>query len=354
MLKISISKRIFFILLCILIIFTGIEGSLRFYEFWYAPNCLLPKTDVFKNSDPFLTRQICLDARLLQFEFDGILKMKPNQYYETININSQGFRGDEFNQTKQEDVKRIFILGSNAFGATATSDKMTISGFLQKNLNEKSTLDYEVLNAGIIQSDSFRNLYLIENQLLNLESNLLILYTGWIDSSQQRLNQTITKQTSDNDQFFKFKNFQFYRTPFVLKNLLVKDSPQDSNNISLDLFQKNQQVAINWKQNIDKICKLGQENNFKTLIVIQPLSNSGKKVLTPFESKYIENELTLDAYFKIIEQMKYLNNCDKSIDLSNLFDEYQEPIFTSKGDTSDLGNQIIAERLYNEVILLLE
>ena len=58
--------------------------------------------------------------------FSGISKT------DTVNINSLGFRGDEFSKIKPDRTYRILILGgSPMFGYGSTSDYTTIPGFMQ-------------------------------------------------------------------------------------------------------------------------------------------------------------------------------------------------------------------------------
>ncbi len=322
-----------------------------------ALNCLLPKSDVFKNSDPFLSRQICSDVSFIELVEDGILQQKENQHFSTLNINSYGFRGSEFSIQKDPEVLRVIVVGNNAFGTSATSDNTTITGFLQENFNSESNLNVEVINAAILYSDSFRDLYLIKNKIINLQPDLIIVYSGWIDAAQQRLEQKILESSSNElTDPLKFKNYPEYRTLFVLTRILddidskpvtvVETIPKDKS--------KNQHVALYWKDNTQQVCALGKENNFKTIIAIQPLTNSGNKTLHPFESYYVENDYTLDAYFRIVEQLKELKDCNETIDLTKIFNDVTEPIFTSKGHTSDLGNEIIAKKLFETSLPLLE
>jgi len=58
--------------------------------------------------------------------FSGVSKA------DAININSLGFRGDEFSKIKPDRTYRIFMVGSSPmFGYGATSDETTIPGFMQ-------------------------------------------------------------------------------------------------------------------------------------------------------------------------------------------------------------------------------
>ena len=77
-----------------------------------------------------------------------INELIPNQQSQTININSMGFRGEEFSIEKPENVYRIFMLGgSTMFGHGATSDQTTIPGYLQELFqNYSEGFDIEIIN----------------------------------------------------------------------------------------------------------------------------------------------------------------------------------------------------------------
>ena len=68
---------------------------------------------------------------------------------DTININSLGFRGEEFSNVKPPNTYRIFMVGSSPmFGYGASSDETTIPGFMQKFLSEKD-FDFDIEVADI-------------------------------------------------------------------------------------------------------------------------------------------------------------------------------------------------------------
>ncbi len=173
----SKKKKFSILMLILLLSIITIEGFSRAYEFISAPNCLLPKSDVFKNSDPFLSRQICSDVNMLKFVEDGILQLQENQHFSTLNVNSNGFRGPDLNDEKHPDTIRVFVVGGSViFGTSSTSDNNTIPGFLQQYFDMESNLNVEVINAGIPYADSFRELYLVENKLLEFDPDLIIIY----------------------------------------------------------------------------------------------------------------------------------------------------------------------------------
>ena len=116
--------------------------------------------------------------------------MLPDQYFQTININSHGFRGAEFSQIKSDDTYRIFIVGgSTAFGTGSTSDSTTIPGFLQDKFDTNPLpKKIEVINAGISGLFSGTEVGLIKQQILDFEPDMLVIYDGWNDVGKKYEN----------------------------------------------------------------------------------------------------------------------------------------------------------------------
>ena len=125
------------------------------------------------------------------------------------------------------------MVGSSPmFGYGATSDETTIPGFTQKFLDEKYFgFDIEVINSGVQAISSDTELELVKRKLITFSPDLIIIYDGWNDL-----------RTNNN--------------PSKLKE--------------------------NW----EAICKIGNENNFDTIISLQPLAGFGNKILTKQESEY--------------------------------------------------------------------
>ena len=193
-------------------------------------HCEFEQNEIFQNFDEVEKRQLCLDFYNLKTSGDELI---PNQSTDSITINTLGFRGAEFFTVKPLDTYRIFMVGgSTMFGAGATSDKTTIPGYLQQLLNEKDFgFDIEVINSGIQGADSYAELKLIEQKLVRFSPDLVIIYDGWND-------------------------------------LRANNTPME--------------VKENW----ETICKFGKENDFDTIITLQPIAGFGNKVLTKQELKY--------------------------------------------------------------------
>ena len=178
-------------------------------------SCEFEDSEIFRDMSQDQKNQLCMDLYQIRTSGNEII---PNQSSNTININSEGFRGSEFSTIKEQNDFRIIMLGgSTMFGTGATSDDTTIPGYLQSFFDE-SQLDnkIEVINAGIQGADSNTELKLIENKLLQFSPDLVLIYDGWNDL---RSNHTPTKLLKNWDnicELGKKYNFDTARNSDVL------------------------------------------------------------------------------------------------------------------------------------------
>jgi hypothetical protein len=347
--QVSYKKQVIFGILLLLILLVVVEGIARGYEFYEPPNCVLLNSDSYKDIDPFLSRQICLDMSQVVYEEEGILQLKPNQHFSTININSDGFRGPETSMEKPKDIFRIFMVGgSTTFGAGSTSDYTTIPSILQTKLKDvNQNQEIEVINAGIPFADSFREVYHVKNNILEFNPDLIIIYDGWNDAFHKRIYDTsiqeLKKQESNE---IKFKNFPFYRTPFVINNIIGENSNENSK-ISEN---NNEEIVSNWKNNLLDLCEIGNKEGFKTIIVVQPLIGIGHKILSPYEATYLNNSKSdiIEIIHGFTEELESLETtCSGTADFTGVLDGISEPIFYDQGHMNDRGNEIIAGNLFD-------
>jgi len=261
-------------------------------------NCEFEHNEIFENFDEMEKRQLCLDFYEIKTSNDEII---PNQNTDSITINTLGFRGAEFSEIKQQDTYRIFMVGgSTMFGAGATSDETTISGYLQHLLSEKDfEFDIEVINSGIQGADSNTELNLIEQKLVTLSPDMIIVYDGWNDLRANHI-------------------------PMIVKE--------------------------NW----EKICEFGKENDFDVIITLQPIAGFGNKVLTNQELKYAQtgedytSNLLIESssiYHNYAKNLSEITACTKTFDIRNVFDTETGPIYWDQGHVSDRGNSILAKSL---------
>ena len=265
-------------------------------------HCEFEQNEIFQDINEEKKRQLCLDFYEIKTSGEELI---PDQSTESITINSLGFRGAEFSNIKPLNTYRIFMVGgSTMFGAGATSDETTIPGYLQQFLNEKDFgFDIEVINSGIQGADSNTELNLIEQKLVRFSPDLIIIYDG-------------------------------------MNDLRASNPPNEL------------------KENWERICEFGKENDFDVTISLQPIAGFGNKVLTKQELEYTQTGEyynkkslieSLPVYQNYAKNLLEIKSCAKTIDLRDVFDDEVEPIYWDEVHVSDLGNAIVAKSFLNTV-----
>jgi len=361
--QVSYKKQFLLGLMFLLVIIMIAEGISRTIEIHF-PKCDFLEQDAFKDTEYYLVRQICMDNLSLLttqpeiFE-PSIIFLTPNQHYPTININFHGFRGPEISKEKPEHTYRIFwVGGSTAFGSGSTSDETTIPGFLQKKFNE-ANLDVrvEVINAGISAFESFREAYYVKNMLVEFEPDLFIVYDGandaWVnefevDSNENIIEPKIVDDTPEEERLFKFSDYEFYRTPFVVWRYILKDI--DTPNYTDSLISKNR-----WGE----ICEFGKKNGFDTMITIQPMIGIGQKPYSSAELTMYGDGLrfrSLAQNFQgMVDSLKELDKtCIKTADLRDTFENIPQTVYFDQAHMTDFGNEIIAQKLFELSLPIIE
>mgnify|MGYP005644577069 CR=1 FL=1 len=349
--NVSYQKQSVLFLFLIIIVFLIAEGSARTYEL-FIQDCGLEKADSLNDLDYFLKRQICYDQQSIIYSQAPVLSLVPNQHFATININDDGFRGSEINM---DNNYRIFVIGgSTVFGAGSPGDEFTISSELEKLLKEKYH-DIEVINAGISSITSFEELYHIKNKIINYQPDMVIIYDGVNDIFYKKIIEPKIL-----DQEIEIKDWQRYlHSPVVLYRYLllpminseIINSPgQISLSENNDLIMS-EKISTLWEQRMTEFCNLSIKNNFKSVVIVQPALYNEKKPLSDFEkSIYKKNVYGLTTFDALIEESEKLNNCSLVLDLSDVFEDTFDSVYFDQVHTNNLGNKIIAERIYREII----
>jgi hypothetical protein len=367
---VSYNRQLLFALIFVFILLLAIEGTLRTFE-WIYPGCVMVDSESQQFVDIFKLRQMCLDVQQLNFQqFDGYKLYEPDQHFSTVNINSEGFRGEEFFSQKDNSTYRVFLIGgSTAFGSGATSDDTTIPGSLQKQFEEiNPELNVEIINAGVPAANSNTENKLIFDKIIGYDPDLLIFYDGWndawhrnlilseIDSSHTDKTITSSKVNSGIIDFFQNK-LKIYKTPLILyKHFFWGKTTHYQGDINTEDFLKiSEKISLNWKEKKSEICTLGENKSFKTIVILQPILDTGNKPYSKSEKELLPKTQfdieTVDLLNKLEKPLSELNDiCDQVIDLRNAFDDVSNPIYFDFGHMNDYGNEIIAEKIYENIL----
>ena len=354
--QVSYKKQFVTGILILIIIVAAVEGSVRIFEI-YNPPCGFINNPVFENEVFLSVSLICLDSTNLLYDQETVLRLVPNQHYTTININSDGFRGPDITINKPDETYRIMLLGgSSAFGMGSTSDETTISGFLQKKFEDNNINNIQIINAGVGGTISYEEKYYAENFLMRFNPDLFLIYDGGNDVRYriQSPNDLINK--SNFDKGFKFGDYPFYRTPFVVTKLInqyaIHDNiPKESEKITEDV--KNT-IVNNWKTTWSEFCINNNKKGIDTVIFLQPIAGTSNRILSAEESKIMLRD-DVSSELDMLERMKHHLNeltqvCTGAFDLRQTFDNVNKPIFYDQIHVSDHGNMLIADKIYEKII----
>jgi len=348
-----------------------IEGIAQLYDYFFLTECAFTNSDAIKHLDIALRKQICNNYNDLQFHNKELhTQIVANQHFQSVNINSQGFRGPEFTAEKPDNTFRIFFLGgSTAFGSGASSDENTIPGSLQRKFETSELpLTVEVINAGIPGVTSLTETWLIKNKLVDLEPDLFIVYDGWNDVSKRSDNYGIThsrhleiiknNQSSPNEQDSEipfYEIFQNFYREIKTRNIISKVLPNYLYSFGIYEVSSHDETPVPdkvkiWNERWIEICELGKQKGFDVVITVQPIAGSGNYVLTDFSKQQFDMKNNkkilkgLELYAEGLEKLE--EHCLETMDLRNVFDKVSSPIYIDSVHLDDHGNEIVAESIF--------
>ena len=352
--QVSYKKQILFFLLGVSIILGVVEAGARAYE-QIVDDCFYLNADATKNLDFEFKKKICEQSELVKVNELPVYSYEPNQHLTSININSFGFRGDEFSLQKDANIYRIFMVGgSTTFGSGATSDEKTIPAQLEKKFLDRG-YQIEIINAGVGAADSREEAYKIREIYKRYQPNMFIIYDGWNDSfrnlEKTELNPEISRSVSVDSkksdlQIWIRDNLDVFRTVYLIYPIVTHF--QIASSMNQNVYVDNAEI---WSQRWSNVCSENNQQSIETIILLQPVVGSGKKLLSNDEKRHAE-------YIKAIktnEQLEFfshqlpIESCTASFDMRNALDEEIKPVFYDGGHMNDLGNKIMADAIYEKI-----
>ena len=366
--QVSYKKQFTVYFIFIIIVLSAVELSARIYE--YSPistQCQFTDSPIFEKTDYFLMKQICIDHNYIKyskFPNSGVTSFEPNTT-DTININSVGLRGSEFDKEKPDNTYRIFMVGGSSTFGTGVTDENTITGIMQKLFeNFNPEWDIEVINAGIPGAESFRETWLIRNILFEYEPNFIINFGGFNEAkmvtevferevNRSYLDYNITNEPIENENIesefnpLKFKNYSFYRTPFVIYDIVIKDLKQKEfkNKYELD----NDKIVSEYYENWRDICQSSAKKNIHTMIILQAGPGLTDRNIFDGEIKVTED---IEIIYPLLNTAlnELAKDCSITEDYRTIFDDISHPIYIDEIHMGKEGNEIIAEKIYEKIL----
>ena len=260
--------------------------------------CIYETNRVFENTDQKIIQQLCNNEYNLDYTNEVAVPKSSD-----IQVNEFGFRGPEITKEKPANTYRIFTIGGSSMYSMNSLDDETISYHLQKKFDQYELgVKIEVINAGVNGAWSGTEKEMIKNKLVEFKPDLLLVYDGWNDHSRKEVNRP------NSDEY-------------------------------------------EWRNNWIESCKFGKQNNFETIVTLQPLVGNGKKFLTDQEFEILIREnmkifaVSYQLYANQLEEIG--KHCTDAVDLRNAFDYIPHPVYFDEGHKNTNGNEAIAEEFFN-------
>ena len=261
----------------------------------------------------------------------GVMNPRYNEYPEDVyTINSDGFRGPEFNIEKPDNTFRVIAVGGSTTFGIGVKDGSTWPSILDDKLqNLIEGIDIEVINAGIPAIGSLNESKLIKGKLVRYEPDMIIIYDGANDA-MCKLVEHITKNHANTEEYIKQRCGVY--------------SPNN--------YQK--VYAERWSD----VCELGKKNGFETVFILQP-SPHFDKILTDQEFKQYflraEHTFFLDAVDSFAQQIKNMKeHCTVVADFRDAFDYHLEPLYFDYVHVNHQGNEILASKIIELISPILQ
>ena len=364
--QVSYSKQFIFGIILLILIFVIVEiFSYVIMNERDSCNTGLWESGLYDDYSENFVKSLCADYKtIIDFE-KPYTHWEPDQKTDTISINSFGIRGDDFNLKKESDVYRIIMLGgSTMYGVYATSDSATIPSFLDKKIQrENPNFNVEIINAGINGSDSFDEVSFLTDRLLQLEPDMIFIYDGGNDLLNNIRDEEILKEPwpTETEKFFKQIRI-YYKTTHLIEFLdrVIQKNIFNEQNIKIDSIseEKIKQKITLWGERWSEFCNKQEMDKKDIIVAVQPYLGTGEKKFSNWEQNIKLNNMRTDVaehFPLLVEQLKIIEkNCKKTLDLRDSFDNYEGTIFYDLIHVGDKGNEIMADRIYNEILPILE
>jgi lysophospholipase L1-like esterase len=309
---------------------------------------------------------MCYEYTHIKYDIKGSIDVPTPKQGKHININSDGFRGKEIN-FQINDYKIFFLGGSTAFGHVSSNDSQTIPALLDKKFTNED-LNIKVINAGIPGADSMDERYYIEKYITKYSPNMIILYDGWNDAGKYNYKFSYEEfknqswyvnypplESNDDDIIPKTGITTFFRQIDYKTGQGVAQALHDliheQNTIPEDVVNEEHlsKIENRLQNNWSEVCKMGEENNFQIINILQPILGTSNRTFHDSEN-FLNTEIELNLIsFRLTE--KQYHPCDNIYDFRTVFEDMNNvAIYFDQGHVTDFGNQIIAEKIYEKIL----
>jgi lysophospholipase L1-like esterase len=293
-----------------------------------------------------------------------------------INIDADGLRKTVATPSAQPAASRvkIFMFGGSTLWGSGARDAFTIPSIVAQELQNRGVAS-EVINFGESGYVSTQELIALLLQLQRGQrSDLVIFYDGANDlysAYQQRVAGLPQNEFNRVNEFNLSQPQQFQqRLTMVLRDAVGKlstvrvirgflpapdASPENASPVPTQTLARD--VVATYASNVEIIKAIAGQYRFKYLFYWQPTIFQ-KVHLTPYEQgervKMRGVEALVNATYDAVRNSGLADRPENTFhDLSQVFADMQQPLYTDWCHLGEIGNEIIGKRMADDVVALL-
>ncbi len=260
------------------------------------------------------------------------------------------------NQCAEEDAITIFMYGGSTMWGVGFDFQDSIPSYLSKRLCEEE-IKVEVVNYGLQGYNSTQEIIKLFLHIKNNKSpDFVIFYDGVNDIRTTIPNTPFSFMTRSVFYYYMHHQRPFSSIRGVLGNFFGNKDEKEIDFFSYDYLKNpNDYTPLikNYENNVEIIKSLEGSYEFKSFFYWQP--NLGtKKNLSIEERLLLENDY-IKEFSKTYKEVyfsadKILRENENILNISDIFDEYEETIYVDDSHKLPVGNKIIAERMAEDII----
>lgn len=266
---------------------------------------------------------------------------------------------------------RIFMFGGSTMWGSGVRDKYTIPSLLGAYLSKEGYY-VEVINFGESGYVSTQEVITLMKQLRQQNvPNLAVFYDGINDvfSTFQQGKAGLTQNEFNRKKEFnalKSKKrsllvfLESLKSLATIRFIIDLTNPDQKLNITYtdqELNMLAQETLDLYHENMRLVYSLGEQRDFKSLFYWQP-TVFDKRSLSDYEKEREQDVDFLRDFLKSVNKHVVTENINHEslyyFDISDIFEDEKEPVFIDYCHVSEYGNSVIAKRMKQDIISILE
>ena len=360
----------------------------RFHPIWHNNNDLRKRSNLVTFSNIYGMKFNPLSYHWKRYQdFESFIETDKYGFFHNGKIDS-----NDLIFTNNNKFKIFLVGGSSAAGKGADNNSNTIAANIEKYMNQKFGDKVFVLNAAVFGFTSTQEKLYYEHYLYKFKPDIVIFLHGTNDFYYPAIQKEFSP--IDHEMYLTTDLWETYKDPSILfKKFFVSlvDFPQPlyslnllsrlggfnffkklvigGENKSLDdqIYKKEmtfKESSVDFlESNIRTMAHISSKNNFLSIYYLQPNIVMKNHYHELEKEVYKSAEFYYPNFFKVgkkyfsqfnklyanlHEDLKSNKNI-KIINISDMFNDYEEQIYVSTAHYNNMGQKIIAEKISKDL-----